>query len=244
VSPIIIDRKWTPQVRYAARKFRRDVKKARRRFERAIREGKSEGESRQTLCAEEAKTVLEMLNRLGYGGQKRRAPARQRLELELMVHEKDEDASINFFRLFMAQRKEAPLDQYFSKRGRERTAREAEELRWRHIDELRAALAARNAVHRWLSQYFGRMELAKKYREFARVQFDKSLDNEAKVTYMSLLFAQIAQRTGCQKEEILEEYNEMVQTLGLDVGSGEIDMDGLKGLTGPVGPEDEGDEES
>ena len=115
----------------------------------------------------------------------------------------------------MAQQKGKPLDQYFSRKGRQRTRTEAEALRWKHIDELRDAFKARNAAHMWLSQYFKRIELAKKYTEFAKVQFDDSLDNEAKVTFMALLIAQIAQRTGRSNEDVLEEYNELIRSLGL-----------------------------
>jgi hypothetical protein len=224
VSFVRIDRKWTPAVRYAARRYRRDLKRAQRKFERSVSSGTTEGEAMSVLCAEEAKAILEMLNRLGYGGDRKKAPARHRLELELRVHERDEDASINFFRLFMAQHKGQQLEQVFSRKGRERTKVEAEALRWKHIDELRASLQARDAAHAWLSQYFGRMEFRKKYREFARVQFDESLDDEAKVAYMSLLFTQIAQRTGRSKDDILSEYNEMVESLGLNVASAEIDV--------------------
>jgi hypothetical protein len=76
----------------------------------------------------------------------------------------------------------------------------------------------------WLSQYFKRIELAKKYTEFVKVQFDDNLDNEAKVTFMALLIAQIAQRTGRSNEDVLAEYNELVQSLGLDVASAEIEV--------------------
>ncbi len=200
------------------------MKRAQRAYAKAIRKGTSEGEAMSVLCAEEAKAVLEMLNRLGYGGSRKMPPARQRLELEVMVHERDESASLNFFRLFMAQQKGKPLDQMFSRKGRQRSLKEAEELRWRHIDELRDALKARDAAYEWLSLYYGRLELVKKYNEFVKVQFDEGLDNDAKVTYMSLLIAQIATRTGRSNEEVLEEYNEFIQSLGLDVASAAIDV--------------------
>ncbi|UCC94144.1 MAG: hypothetical protein JSW25_05650, partial [Thermoplasmata archaeon] len=72
-------------------------------------------------------------------------------------------------------------------------------------------------------------ELAKRYGEFTRVQFDESLDDEAKVAYLTLLFAQIAQRTGRPPEEILEEFNEMVSEAGLDVVTAEIAIDDREG---------------
>jgi hypothetical protein len=226
VSRILIRRTWTPTVRYAARRYRRDVRRAARTYAKTVSKGGSEGEAMSVLCAEEAKAVLDMLKRLGYGGGRRKAPTRQRLELEVMVHERDESASINFFRLFLAQQKGKPLDQYFSKKGRERTRGEAEALRWKHIDELRDALRARDATYQWLSRYFKRIELARKYTEFAKVQFDEALDNDAKVTFMALLIAQIAQRTGRSNEDVLAEYNELIQGLGLDVASAEIDVGG------------------
>jgi hypothetical protein len=224
VSLLRIDRRWTPVVRYAARRYRRDLRATQRRFERAISSGTSEGEAMSVLCAEQARAVLDLLNRLGYGGDRKKAPARDRLELELKVHELDEDASINFFRLFMAQRKGRPLEQVFSRRGREQTFKEADALRFRHIDELRAALKARMTAREWLSRYYGRFELGRKYREFARVQFDTTLDDEAKAAYMALLLAQVAQRTGRTKEDVLSEYNEMVRSLGIHARA-EIDLD-------------------
>jgi hypothetical protein len=226
VSPIHIDRKWTPAVRYAARRYRREIKRAQSKFQRTIAAGTTEGEATSVMCAEEAKAILDMLNRLGYGGDRKKAPARHRLELELQVHERDEGASINFFRLFMANRQEQALEQVFSRKGRERTKVEAERLRWTHIDELRASLQARKAAFEWMAQYFGRLELGKKYREFAKVQFDDTLDDEAKAAYMSLLFAQIAERTSRSKDDVLTEFNEMVQSLGLNVASAEIELEG------------------
>ena len=75
------------------------------------------------------------------------------------------------------------------------------------------------------------------------MQFDKSLDDEAKVAYMALLFAQIAQRSGRSPEEVLEEYNVMVKALGIDVGSAEIMMDEGDEVEGPIGDPDAEDEE-
>jgi len=170
VSLVRINRKWTPRVRYAARRYKRAHRKALRKFERSIKAGKSEGDAISILCAEQASIVLEMLNRLGYGGDRKMAPARDRLELEIQVHMRDEDASINFFRLFLAQRKNRPLSTVFSRKGRQRFQERAEAARWQHIKELETTLKARNAAHAWLGQYFGRLELGKKYREFTRVR--------------------------------------------------------------------------
>jgi hypothetical protein len=231
VSLVVIKRTWTPRVRHAARKYRRDHRRAFRQFEKAVAKGVHEGEAMSVLCAAEAKAVLDLLNRLGYGTGKNMAKARDRLELELMVHERDEDASVNFFRLYLAQRKGNPLEQVFSKRGRKRTQEEAEGLRAQHIKELTQALTARTAAYNWLSRYYGRFELAKRYGEFTRVQFDESLDDQAKVAYLTLLFAQIAQRTGRPPDEILDEFNQMVEEAGLEVVRADIpgDEDGEKG---------------
>jgi hypothetical protein len=225
VSLVTIRRTWTPRVRHAARKYRRDHKRAFRQFEKAVAKGGSEGDAMSVMCASEAKAVLDLLNRLGYGTGKNMAKARDRLELELMVHERDEDASVNFFRLYMAQKKGTQLDQVFSKRGRKRSQEEAEALRAQHIGELTQALTARTAAFNWLARYYQRFELAKRYGEFTRVQFDESLDDEAKVAYLTLLFAQIAQRTNRPPEEILAEFNEMVQEADLNVAQAEIAMD-------------------
>ncbi|NIS19385.1 MAG: hypothetical protein GWN89_05440 [Thermoplasmata archaeon] len=225
VSLVVIKRTWTPRVRHAARRYKRDHKKAFRRFEKAVAKGVSEGDAMAVLCASEAKAVLDLLNRLGYGTGKNMARARDRLELELMVHERDEDASINFFRLYLAQKKGTPMDHVFTKRGRKRSQEEAEALRSEHIGELTQALNARTAAYSWLSRYYGRLELAKKYGEFTRVQFDESLDDQAKVAYLTLLFAQIAQRTGRTPDQVLDEFNEMVREAGLDVATAEIVVD-------------------
>jgi hypothetical protein len=222
VSLVVIKGAWTPRVRHAARKYKRDQRRALRSFEKAVAKGASEGEAMTVLCASEAKAVLDLLNRLGYGTGKNMAKARDRLELELMVHERDVDASVNFFRLYMAQRKDAPLDQVFSKRGRKRSQEEAEALREQHIKELTQALTARTAAYNWLSRYYGRFELAKRYGEFTRVQFDESLDNEAKVAYLTLLFTQIAQRTGRSPDDVMDEFNEMVREAGLEVETAEV----------------------
>jgi hypothetical protein len=222
VSLVTIKSSWAPRVRYAARKYKRELRKAQRNFEKALARGTTEGEAMSVLCAEEAKAVLEMLKRLGYGSEKPKTPARDRLELELMVHERDEDPSINFFRLFMAQQKGTPLEQVFSRKGRERTKEKAQAFRLQHINELTTALKARKLAYEWLSQYYGRMEIRKKYNEFARVQFDQSLDDEAKAAYMALLFEQIANRSGRTPDEMLEEFNSMVKVLGLEVPSAEI----------------------
>ncbi len=227
VSRVRINRKWTPRVRYAARRYKRAIRKAHRKFERSIRAGKSEGDAMSIMCAEQASIVLELLNRLGYGGDRKKAPARDRLELEIQVHTMDEDASINFFRLFLAQRKGKPLETVFSRRGRKRFQEGAEALRWQHIEELEMALKARNAAYAWLGQYYGRMELGKKYREFTRVQFDETMDADAKAAYMALLFTQIAKRTGRPPEEVLEEFNLMVTALELNVASVELELDNV-----------------
>jgi len=248
VSLVRINRKWTPRVRYAARRYKRAHRKALRKFERSIKAGKSEGDAISILCAEQASIVLEMLNRLGYGGDRKMAPARDRLELEIQVHMRDEDASINFFRLFLAQRKNRPLSTVFSRKGRQRFQERAEAARWQHIKELETTLKARNAAHAWLGQYFGRLELGKKYREFTRVQFDDTMDDEAKTAYMALLFAQISQRTGRPPEEVLEEFNMMVTALGIIVTSGELELDdvsddGIGDLDFEEGEEEEEEEE-
>jgi len=213
VSLVTIKRSWTPRVRYAARKYRRDHKRAFRHFEKAV------------LCANEAKVVLDLLNRLGYGTGKNMAKARDRLELELMVHERDVDASVNFFRLYLAQKKDLPIDQVFTRRGRKRSQEEAEALRAEHMTDLNQALTARTAAHSWLSLYFSRTELGKKYGEFTRVQFDETLENKAKAAYLTLLFAQIAQRTGRTPEKVLAEFNRMVEAAGLEVVQAEVDED-------------------
>jgi hypothetical protein len=225
VSLVTIRRTWTPRVRHAARKYRRDHKRAFRQFEKTVAKGGSEGDAMSVLCATEAKAVLDLLNRLGYGTGKNMAKARDRLELELMVHERDADASVNFFRLYMAQKKGTPIDQVFSKRGRKRSQEDAEALRDQHIEELTQALTARTAAYNWLARYYRRFELAKRYGEFTRVQFDETLDDQAKVAYLTLLFAQIAQRTGRPPEEVLTEFNEMVSEAGLVVARAEIDVD-------------------
>ena len=106
------------------------------------------------------------------------------------------------------------------------------------MEELETALKAREAAYAWLSQYYGRFEIGKKYREFSKVQFDKSLDDEAKVAYMALLFAQISQRSGRTPEDVLEEYNLMVTALGIEADSAEILMDEGDELDGPVEDDD------
>jgi hypothetical protein len=239
VSLVVIKRTWTPRVRYAARRYKRDQKRALGAFERAVAKGTHEGEAMTVLCASEAKAVLDLLNRLGYGTGKNMARARDRLELELMVHERDVDASVNFFRLYMAQRKGTPLDQVFSKKGRKRTQEEAEALRDQHIEELTQALTARTAAYNWLARYFRRLELGKKYGEFTRVQFDEELDEQAKVAYLTLLFAQIAQRTGRSPDQVLDEFNEMVREAGLDVPTAEIEVEEVEGV-GEEGPLEDG----
>ena len=225
VSLVTIRRSWTARVRHAARRYRRDLRKAQRRFERDVARGVHEGEAMSTLCAQEAKAVLDLLNRLGYGTGKNMAKARDRLELELMVHERDADVSVNFFRLYLAQRRDQSLDQAFSKRGRKRNQEEAEGLREQHIKELTQALTARTAAYTWLSRYYGRFELAKRYGEFTRVQFDESLDDQAKVAYLTLLFAQISQRSGKSPDQVLDEFNQMVREAGLEVRTADIDLD-------------------
>jgi hypothetical protein len=225
VSLVRINRKWTPRVRYAARKYKRAHRKAHQKFERSIKAGKSEGDAISIMCAEQASIVLELLNRLGYGGDRKMAPARDRLELEIQVHTRDEGASINFFRLFLAQRKNRPLDTVFSRKGRKRFQERAEAFRWQHIKELETALKARNAAYAWLGRYYGRMELGKKYREFTRVQFDDTMAADAKAAYMALLLTQIAQRSGRSPEEVLEEFNLMVTALGIGVASTELVLD-------------------
>jgi hypothetical protein len=234
VSLVVIKRTWTPRVRHAARKYKRDQKRALKRFEKEVAKGTSEGDAMMVLCASEAKAILDLLNRLGYGTGKNMAKARDRLELELMVHERDVDASVNFFRLYMAQRKDLPLDAVFTKRGRKRSQEEAEALREQHIQELTQHLTARTVAYEWLSRYFSRLELAKKYGEFSRVQFDESLDDEAKVMYLTLLFAQIAQRTDRSPDDIMDEFNDVVSDAGLDVGSAVVPSD-------DEGGEEEGD---
>jgi hypothetical protein len=224
VSLVNIKRTWTPRVRHAARRYKRDMRKAQKVFENSVTKGIHEGEAVSVMCAQEAKAILDMLNRLGYGGSKKMAKARDRLELELMVHERDSDASVNFFRLYMAQKRGKPLETMFSKRGRKRTQEEAEGMRLQHIKELTTALTARTAAYEWLSGYYSRLELAKKYGEFTRVQFDETLEDKAKVAYLTLLFAQIAQRTGRSPDEILEEFNQMVEDAGLEVSTATIDM--------------------
>jgi hypothetical protein len=225
VSLVTIKRTWTARVRHAARKYRRDHKGALRDFEKAVAKGVHEGKAFSALCASEAKAVLDLLNRLGYGTGKNMAKARDRLELELMVHERDIDASVNFFRLYLAQKRDTPLENVFSKRGRKKNQETAEGLRLQHIRELTQALTARTATYNWLSRYYGRFELAKKYGEFTRVQFDETLDDKAKAAYLTLIFAQIAQRTGRSPEDILREFNEMVEDADLDVVTADIDVD-------------------
>ena len=152
VSSVRINPHWVPKVRFAARKYRRDLKRAKQKFETAIHKGGSEGDAMQVMCAEEAQAVITLLDRLGYGGNRKKAPSRDRLDLEIKVHELDESASINFFRVFLAQRKNMGLDRVFSRRGKKDTLEDAEALRRRHIDELTGALHARNAALAWLGQ--------------------------------------------------------------------------------------------
>ena len=225
MSLVVIKRSWTPRVRHAARRYKRDQRRALKRFERAVAKGVSQGDAMAVLCASEAKAVLDLLNRLGYGTGKNMARARDRLELELMVHERDIDASVNFFRLYLAQKRDRPLDQVFTKRGRKRSQEEAEALRQEHVRELENALTARTAAYGWLSRYFGRFELAKKYGEFTRVQFDDTLEDEAKVAYLTLLLAQIAQRTGRTPDRVLDEFNDMVREAVMEVATTEITVD-------------------
>ena len=226
MSLVRINPHWVPRVRHAARKYRKDVNRAQRRFEATIRKGGTEGEALQVQCAEDAQALMTLLGRLGYGGDRKKAPTRDRLELEIRVHELDEDVSINFFRVFLAQKRDIPLDKVFSRRGRKDTQKDAEALRWRHIDELKTTLKARNAAFGWLGLYYKRTELVKKYNEFCRVQFDDDLDVEAKAAYMGLLLAHVAQRSGRSPEEVLEEFNSMVKDLGIDVKVGQFDPEG------------------
>ena len=213
MSLVRIQSGWSPVVRHAARVYKRDVRRARRAFERRIQAGMTEGEALSSQCAEEAQAVIQMLKRLGYGAGKLRGRARDRIELELQVHERDTDVSLNFFRVYLAQQKGMDLHEVFSRRGRERFRGKAEELHERHIKELRAALAAREAVRAWLAMYFGRFELGRKYRELSRIQFDASLDDEARLSYMSLLITQISNRTGRAREEVLAEWAALARAI-------------------------------
>jgi hypothetical protein len=230
VSLVRIDRHWSPKVRYAARKYRRDMKKALRNFEKRIRQGATEGQATQVQCAEEAQAIINLLKRLGYGADKPRGSTTQRLELELQVHELDKEASINFFRLFLAQRKGMPLDRVFSRKGRVETLEKAEKIRAKHIEELKRTVEARKAVKGWLDLHYGPMEARKKYREFARLHFDPSIDGQTRLSYLSLLITQMAERSGRDREELLEEYKALAEGLlspepemeeGEDEGEGE-----------------------
>jgi len=213
VSLVRIKSNWSPVVRRAARLYKRDLRRAQRAFGRRIQEGMTEGEALSSQCAEEAQAVIQMLKRLGYGGGKPRGRARDRLELELQVHERDVDVSLNFFRVYLAQQKGKDLHEVFSRRGRERFKGQAEALHERHIKELRAALTAREAVRSWLAMYFGRFELGRKYREFCRIQFGESMDDETKLSYISLLITQIANRTGRAREEVLVEWTALARAI-------------------------------
>lgn len=229
MSLVRINRKWAPLVRYAARRYKRALKKAQRRFEKDVAKGTTEGEAMSTLCAEEAQALMSLLRRLGYGGDRRKAPARDRMELELMVHELDPDVSHNFFRVFLAQQKDKTLLEVFSRRGRERTLKEVEELRLRHIRELSNALRAREAIVAWLSQYFKGLELRKRYTELTRMQFDDSIDEEVRLSYLSLLFAQIAEKTGRERGDVLREYEAVCKALVQpEAGAGD-EVDGEEG---------------
>ncbi len=225
MSLVRIQSSWSPAVRYAARAYRRELRRAQRRFERAVQEGTTEGEAMSTLCAEEAQAVIAMLKRLGYGGGRMRGRARDRIELELQVHERDADVSLNFFRVYIAQDKGLDLHEVLSRKGRERTKDRAEELRRRHIAELKASLRAREAMRAWLGMYYGRFELGKKYRELCRVQFDPKLDDEARLSYVSLLITQIANRTGRPRGEVLEEYTQMAKVVLAGEGGGDEDQE-------------------
>ena len=213
MSLVRIKSNWSPVVRRAARLYKRDLRRAQRAFGRRIQEGMTEGEALSSQCAEEAQAVIQMLKRLGYGGGKPRGRARDRLELELQVHERDVDVSLNFFRVYLAQQKGKDLHEVFSRRGRERFKGQAEALHERHIKELRAALTAREAVRSWLAMYFGRFELGRKYREFCRIQFGESMDDETKLSYISLLITQIANRTGRAREEVLVEWTALARAI-------------------------------
>jgi len=248
VSLVKINSRWSPAVRYAARAYRRELRRAQRRFEKRLKEGSTEGEAASALCAEEAQAVISMLRRLGYGGGKLRGRARDRVELELQVHELDVDVSLNFFRAYLAQRKDLELVDVFSRKGRERTKAKADEIRLRHIQELKASMRARDLVREWLGLYYGRLELGKKYREFSRVQFDDKLDEGARLSYLGLLITQMANRSGRPREEVLAEYQELARAL---VGPPELgglpgDIPGAKADTGEVedgGPAVDGGEE-
>ena len=248
MSLVKISSRWSPAVRYAARAYRREVARAQRRFEKRLKAGSTGGEAASTLCAEEAQAVISMLRRLGYGGGKLRGRARDRVELELQVHELDVDVSLNFFRAYLAQRKDLELVDVFSRKGRERTKAKADEIRLRHIEELRASLKARELVRQWLGLYYGRLEVGKKYREFSRIQFDDKLDEGARLSYLSLLITQMANRSGRPREEVLAEYQELARSL---VGPPEMgglpeDIPSPKAGAGEAGEglpaRDEGDE--
>ena len=236
MSLVRIRSSWSPAVRYAARAYRRELRRAQRRFEKRLKEGSTEGEAASALCAEEAQAVISMLRRLGYGGGKLKGRARDRVELELQVHELDVDVSLNFFRAYLAQRKDLELVDVFSRKGRERTKAKADEIRLRHIQELKAAMKARELVREWLGLYYGPMELGKKYREFSRIQFDDKLDEGARLSYLSLLITQMANRSGRPREEILAEYQELARAL---VGPPE-----LGGLPGDIPGAEAGDDEA
>ncbi len=237
---------WTPVVRYAARTYKRDVRRAQRAFERRIQEGMTEGEALSSQCAEEAQAVIRMLRRLGYGAGRLRGRARDRLELELQVHERDPDVSLNFFRVYLAQQNGMDLHEVFSRKGRERFKGKAEELRERHVKELRSTLAAREAVRAWLARYFGRFELGRKYREFCRIQFDESLDEGAKLSYMSLLITQIANRSGRERGEVLAEWTALARAIAsarapdTPVPADVAEPEGPTGEEGGAAPDDEG----
>jgi hypothetical protein len=254
VSLVKIRSGWSPAVRYAARAYRRELRRAQRRFEKRLKEGSTEGEAASALCAEEAQAVITMLRRLGYGGGRLRGRARDRVELELQVHELDVDVSLNFFRAYLAQRKDTDLHEVFSRKGRERTKAKADEIRQRHIQELQAAMKARELVREWLGLYYGRLELGKKYREFSRIQFDDKLDEGARLSYLSLLITQMANRCGRPREEILAEYQELARVLvgppelgglpgdipGVRADAGEAEGGGPAGEAGEEEDEDEG----
>ena len=238
MSLVKIRSSWSPAVRYAARAYRREVARAQRRFEKRLKAGSTGGEAASTLCAEEAQAVISMLRRLGYGGGKLRGRARDRVELELQVHELDVDVSLNFFRAYLAQRKDLELVDVFSRKGRERTRAKADEVRLRHIQELRASLKARDLVREWLGLYYGPLELGKKYKEFSRIQFDDKLDEGARISYLGLLITQMANRSSRPREEILAEYQELARALvgPVELGGLPEDIPGVKA----DGGEDEG----
>lgn len=245
MSLVRIKSSWSPAVRRAARLYKRDLRRAQRAFERRIQEGMTEGEALSSQCAEEAQAVIQMLKRLGYGGGRPKGRARDRIELELQVHERDTDVSLNFFRVYLAQQKGKDLHEVLSRRGRERFKGQVEDLHERHIKELRASLTAREAVRAWLAMYFGRFELGRKYREFCRIQFGESVDDGTKLSYISLLVTQISNRTGRAREEVLAEWTALARAIS-SAGLPETPMPGdaasaegpAEGEQGAV-PEDE-----